>query len=28
MDFAVPRLRSQFGRLANDLANCEGPARS
>ena len=28
MDFAVPRLRSQFARLANDLANCEAAPRS
>ena len=28
MDFAVPRLRSQFTRLANDLANCNAATRA
>jgi DNA-binding transcriptional LysR family regulator len=28
MDFAVPRLRSQFARLANDLANCNAASRA
>jgi DNA-binding transcriptional LysR family regulator len=27
-DFAVPRLRTQFARLAKDLANCEAATRS
>ena len=27
IDFAVPRLKSQFARLANDLANCAGATR-
>ncbi|MCP6769225.1 hypothetical protein NL529_30700, partial [Klebsiella pneumoniae] len=27
VDFAVPRLKTQFARLANDLANCDGPSR-
>jgi DNA-binding transcriptional LysR family regulator len=28
MDYAVPRLRSEFARLANDLANCNAAARA